>query len=66
MDLAKRKGLYSVVTIGHDGVRTETEQYKDEQVARAIYNKFLRHYKVVLFCTVKPTVTGGSIDPDLY
>lgn len=66
MDLSKRKGIFQVVMISESGNRTETEWYKDEQFARAFYNKQLKHYKTVLFCTIKPTITKGTIDPDLY
>ena len=65
MDLASRKGIYRVVGIT-DETRVESEWYKDETAARYLYDKWFAHYHTVLFCTRKPTVTKGQIDPDLY
>ena len=65
MNLATRKAIYQVVTI-NNGERWESPFFKDEGTAKHMYNKFVGHNQVTLFCWTKPTVTKGQIDADLY
>jgi hypothetical protein len=66
MNLATRNAVYHVTGISEDGTSIDSQEYKDEATARALYNKWFGHYKTVLFCWRKPTVTKGQIDPDIF
>lgn len=66
MNLATRNAVYHVTGISDCGSITNSQEYKDEASARALYNKWHGHYQTVLFCWRKPTVTKGQIDEDIY